>query len=187
MKINTLLFIVLAMLAGCSNQSEQIIVAPQLVATNQLSYQQMPAQLTVQDMRTKQHLVQILATDKAAILHSSANNITQVIEKNLAKQWQQQGLKITANAATQITVFIDAALVSVNQQTLKYTANNELRIRVQIAKNNQTQTTHFKTTGSSNGPLRPDIAVLERDFNQQLGTILTNILTNADVQNFLRN
>ena len=187
MKKKLLLATAFTMLAGCSTTNQQIIVAPQLMTNNQSIYQQIPMQLSITDMRTKQHLVQVLHEGKAAQLFSPANDFSDAIVSTLQKSWQQQGIAFSAVSANNIEVIIDSALISVQQSTLKYTTASELRLRVKITKGDQTQTTNFKSTGSSEGALKADIAVLERDFNQQLGTLLNNILTNSDIQTFLRN
>ena len=58
--------------------------------------------------------------------------------------------------------------------------------RVVINNGSGTLTKSFKITGKSNGPLKADIAVLERDFNQQLAKLLTQIVQNQEIQKFIK-
>ena len=98
---------------------------------------------------------------------------------------KKNGLQLQPLAANQFDVIIDNALISVQQELVKYTAHNEIQIRV-IAKNGQkTLTKTFKISGNSNGPFKADIAVLERDFNQQLAKLLTQITQNQELREFI--
>ena len=56
---------------------------------------------------------------------------------------------------------------------------------VKIAKGNKVLTSKFKNTGSSDGALSVDIAVLERDFNYNYASVLENIIRSKDIQAFL--
>jgi len=77
-------------------------------------------------------------------------------------------------------------LISVQQEMVKYQVNNELVIRVKVNNGTQTLSNTFKVRGTSEGPLNADIAVLERDFNQQLAQLLTQVISNAEIQHFIK-
>ena len=69
---------------------------------------------------------------------------------------------------------------------MKYQVNNELVIHVKVNNGEQTLSNTFKVRGTSEGPLSADIAVLERDFNQQLTKLLTQIISNVEIRNFIK-
>lgn len=172
-------------LTACTSSTKPLIVAPQLPTNVNAVYQGQGVTVNIQDLRRQQHIVQVLKQGDAAKLHSAANDVSATIANTLKNSWVQQGLTIDGGQV-HINIFLDAALVSVQQQTMKYTASSEIRLRVEVQKHDSTQTTNFKSTGNSNGPLYADIAVLERDFNQQLGKVISDILNNQDIQNFIR-
>ena len=95
-------------------------------------------------------------------------------------------MRIKAPAANQVEIIIDNALVSVQQSMVKYSASNQMNIRVVINNSKGTLTKTFKITGTSKGPLKADLAVLERDFNQQLAKLLTQIVQNEELQQFMQ-
>jgi uncharacterized lipoprotein len=177
--------ILLVSITACSTTPTHLIVAPQvyLPASNQLSDKQ--GNITVVDMRTSTHIVQILEKDEAAIILSAEQRLEDIIQGILVKQWQQQGLDISKTANNKITVTIEKAVISVTQESVSYTTQSEIVIKVTVDNTKQTLTNRFKTRAHSEGALNADIAVLEREFNQHLSTLLTQLLTSKDIRNFL--
>lgn len=183
-KFITLVFF-LASIVSCSTAPTHLIVSPQvyLSPSNQLSYKE--AQLNVVDMRTSTHIIQILEKDEAAIILSAKHRLEETTQTLLTQQWQKQGLSFTSSAENKITVSIEKAVISVDQESVSYTTQSEIIIKVTIDNNKQTLTSNFKTRAHSEGALSADIAVLEREFNQHLSTLLIQILTSKDIKTFL--
>ncbi|WP_286265216.1 YajG family lipoprotein [Thalassotalea atypica] len=174
-----------AVLIACGSTPSSIIIAPQVYAPIQSLYHNQSVQLSITDLRRQHHVIQVLKKDQAAKLYSPANDLASILNQSLTTEWKNQGLAVNDFANITMNVYIDAALVSVQQETVKYQANSEIRLRIEINKAEKTLTNHFKSKGSSNGPLFADVAVLERDFNQQLGKVIAEILSNNDIQHFI--
>lgn len=172
-------------IAGCSNTPTHLIVSPDLMTTPKVQYVNKSAQFSVKDMRTAQHVIQILHDGEAAQLMNSQEALTAVVEQTLKKAFKQQGLTLSAQANNHIEVIIDKALISVEQGMVSYQAKNELAITVKVKNSAQTLTKTFTSKGTSDGPIGVDIAVLERDFNQQLSKLLNRIITNDEVKSFI--
>ncbi len=179
------LVLMLTGIAGCSTAPTHLIVSPQvsLSPSNQLSGKQ--AQLNVIDMRTSTHIIQILEKDEAAIILSSEQRLEDIIQAILTKQWQQQGLALSDAANNKMTVTIEKAVISVAQESVSYSTQSEIIIKVSIDNTKQTLTSSFKNRAHSEGALNADIAVLEREFNQHLSTLIKQILTSNDIKTFL--
>jgi uncharacterized lipoprotein len=177
--------LLLASIVGCSTAPTHLIVAPQvyLSPSNQLAGKE--AHLNVVDMRTSPHIIQILEQDEAAIILSSEQRLEDIIQGLLAKQWQQQGLTLTNSANNQITITIEKAIISVEQESVSYSTQSEIVIKVSIDNSKQTLTSSFKNRAHSEGALNADIAVLEREFNQHLSTLIKQILISKDIKTFL--
>jgi len=189
MKSTLFKFILLSattLLFACSTPIKQVIVSPELNIGNSNAFQQKQALLRFSDLRTATQIIQILRIGEATQLYSPQQPIVNTIEKSLISALKANGLLIQPLAANQIEVIIDNALVSVQQEMLKYSANNQMNIRVVINNGQGTLTKSFKITGTSNGPLKADLAVLERDFNQQLTKLLTQIVQSEELQQFIR-
>ena len=174
------------LLMACSSPTQQVIVSPELNIGSSNAYQLKQAQLLMRDLRTSPHIVQILRTGEATKLYSPQQAIVETVEISLTKALKANGLRFNTPAANQIEIIIDNALVSVKQAMLKYSASNLMNIRVVIHNSKGTLSKAFKVTGTSNGPLKADLAVLERDFNQQLTKLLSQIVQNEELQQFMQ-
>ena len=190
MKLNTFIpqmgiFILLLTLYGCTNVPDHIIIAPDITNITANTNHNKQMQLDVIDMRTSTHIVQITSKGEAAILVSAQKRLEQTIKSTLSEHWTKQNLTIRNNAANKIKISIEKAIISVNQTTLEYDAQTEIILKVVVNNNPQTLTMTFKNRGSSEGPLKADIAVLERNFNERLSKLLQQILTNKKINDFL--
>ena len=173
------------LLFACSSGVKHVIVNPELLTSSSNAYQQKQAQISFTDLRRANHIVQILRANAAAELYSPQQPLIDIIKTSLSAGLKKNGLQLQPLAANQIEVIVDNALISVQQELVKYQAHNAISVRV-IANNGQkTLTKTFKISGNSNGPFSADIAVLERDFNQQLAKLLTQITNNKELQAFL--
>jgi uncharacterized lipoprotein len=180
----------LVLLTACANKPTHVVIAPDLSitnsATNKNDYLNKQASLKITDLRSSQHVVQILRKDEAAEVYSSQHPLNQIIKQTLASEFKKQGLEINSQARNAIEIIIDNGLISVQQEMMKYQVNNELVIRVKINNGDQTLSNTFKVRGTSEGPLNADIAVLERDFNQQLAKLLAQIINNVEIKRFIK-
>jgi uncharacterized lipoprotein len=180
----------LVLVTACANKPTHVVIAPDLSITNSASsqsdYQNKQANITVTDMRSAQHIVQILRKDKAAEIYSSQQPLKNIIKQTLTAEFKKQGLAINAQASNTIDIIIENSLISVQQEMMDYQVNNELVILVKVNNGKQTLSNTFKVRGTSEGLLSADIAVLERDFNQQLSNLLTQIISNTEIKSFIK-
>jgi len=185
-KIKTLFSgMLLTTLAACSTAPTHLIVAPELSSIANHHYNEKQLQLNVVDMRTSNHIVQILKEGKAATILSSQQRLEKIINKTLTEAWKNQGITFNYLSEEKINITIDKAVISVKQSAMSYDTQSEIILQVKISNAKETLTNSFKIRSNSEGPLQADIAVLERDFNQQLSRLLSNILASKDIQTFL--
>lgn len=179
------LLLLLASIVGCSTMPTHLIVSPQisLSPSNQLIGKEV--QLRVVDMRTSPHIIQILEKNEPAIILSSEQRIENIIHDTLSTHWQLQGLTINGSTTNKMTVTVEKAVISVVQESVSYSTQSEIIIKVAIDNSKQTLTSNFKTRAHSEGALNADVAVLEREFNQHLSTLLMQMLTSNDIKTFL--
>jgi len=180
----------LVLLTACANKPTHVVIAPDLSITNSTSsqneYPNKQASIKITDMRSAQHVVQILRKGEAADVYSSQQPLNSIIKETLTSEFTKQGLEFSSQASNTIEIIIDNALISVQQEMLEYQVNNELVIRVKVNNGKQTLSNTFKVRGTSEGPLNADIAVLERDFNQQLAKLLTQVINNVKIKSFIK-
>jgi len=189
MKLSIIKLLVLSatsLLLACSTPIKQVIVSPEINVGSSDAFQQKQVQLRFSDLRRSNHIVQILRADEATQLYSPQQRIVDIVSAALTPALIANGLQIQPLAVNQVDVIIDNALVSVQQQMLKYSANHQMSFRVVVNNGKNTLTKTFKITGTSNGPLKADLAVLERDFNQQLTKLLSQIVQSEELQQFIQ-
>ena len=173
-------------LSACANIPSHLIVSPEIMITPAVNHHNKQAQLEVVDMRTANHVVQILRAGEAATLLSAQERLEKTIESKLSSHWKKQYLLIESNAINTINVAIEKAVISVNQKTMEYKVQTEIVLKVTVNNSAQTLTITFQNRGNSDGPLQADIAVLERNFNQRLAKLLQQILASEKISDFLK-
>lgn len=185
LKLAPIALLSLLTITGCSTAPTHLIVAPQvhLAPSNQFSGKQ--AQVSVIDMRTSPHIIQILEKDEAAIILSSEQRLEDIIQTTVTQQWTNQGLNISETANNKINLTIEKAVISVEQQRVNYTTQTEIILKASIDNGKQTLTSNFKTRAHNEGPLNADIAALEMEFNQHLSTLIKQVLISKDIKAFL--
>ncbi len=187
MKIVIFNIILLAfVLSSCANQEKQFIIAPELGALSSDTYHGQQLSLKVIDMRASTHIAQILTDNEAAKLYSSQSPLDSVISEVMNKQLKVQGLELASQTESSLEIQIDNALITVQQELMKYDATSKITLRFIIKNSDKTLTKTFRSTTTSNRPFSSDIAVLERDFNQQLSNLLNQALNNAQIQRHIR-
>jgi len=183
-QITTLILILT--LSACANIPSHLIVSPDIMVTPAVNHHNKQAQLEVVDMRTANHVVQILRAGEAATLLSAQERLEKTIESKLSSHWKKQNLLIESSAINTINVAIEKAVISVNQKTMEYKVQTEIVLKVTVNNGAQTLTITFQNRGNSDGPLQADIAVLERNFNQRLAKLLQQILASEKISHFLK-
>ena len=153
---------------------------------NNKQYSNKNINLTVHDLRTSPHIVQIMQKDKAATLVNSQIDLTNVIKTSLVEQYTKQGLTFNSQSINQLEISLVSAVINVEQTILKYTTKTQIELAVTMRNGEQILTKNFRQAGSSHGPLSPDLAVLARDFNQQLTTALSKLVNDAEIQNLVK-
>jgi uncharacterized lipoprotein len=181
----TFAIVTLIGISGCTNTPSHLIIAPDIMETPNISYSNKQIQLNVTDMRTSNHIVQVMRKGEAATLISAEKRLEKTIKNTLNKHWIKQGLSIQDGAINSIKISIEKAVISVNQEMMKYKVQSEIVLKITITNGSQTLTNTFRNRGNSEGPLKADIAVLERNFNQRLANLLQQILANKKISNFL--
>ena len=201
------IIVILTLLLGaCADSATHFIVAPSIsvptisvankMADNVTASQgSMPSptrtekkliSLAVLDLRIKNHLVEIFQADQATVLIHSQRPIAEAITESLTIPLTLQGIKIAERSTNEVTLSIVESTVTVKQSLTTYTADTAIEMRVIVNNQIETLTKTFKTVGQSNGLLTADMAVLERDFNQTLATLLKQIITDQEMNHSLR-
>ena len=175
-----------SLLVACANAPTSVVVSPEVMISQSSLNANKSATLTVQDMRTAQHIIEIKKKDQAAQLLSLGNSLTSAIQTPMQKSFEKTGLLISGSSGNQVTLFINSALISVEQELTKYSSASQIRLTAKVENNNETLTKTFNSKTTSEGVLKADIAVLERDFSQQLANLLGQIAQDPEISQYLQ-
>ncbi|WP_426360450.1 YajG family lipoprotein [Pseudocolwellia sp. HL-MZ19] len=187
MKLTLLLTLsLLGMISACSTAPKHVVVSPELIGYSKGVYLDNKIQLNVTDQRSSNYIVQIQQDDEPAKLLSSQNTLTNIIKETISPVLRKQGLGIDTFSNVYLDIMIDNALINVEQSLFSYTAKNTIALRVLVKNGDTVLTKNFNMSGSSNGPLKADIAVLERDFNNQLAATLVRITNSFEIQSAIK-
>ncbi|MGJ8694096.1 MAG: YajG family lipoprotein [Thalassotalea sp.] len=181
-------FVLALTLSGCSNTPSHLIVSPEL-NTNIAAvpqYLNKNINLSVQDVRANSHFVQILSAGEAATLINGHSDLAAVVQAGLSTALAKQGLSTNSMSSNQLQVNIEKALINVNQSLLNYETDSEITLSAVLANGQETLTKNFRVKGQSNGPFSPDLAVLGRDFNQQLTKAMNQLINDPDIQRLVK-
>ncbi len=180
----TVILLILSVFS-CTTTKPRIVIAPDTITNPSFVYQQIPIVLNVSDLRTSRHIIQILKDNKAAELINSTTALDDILKVKFTQLFKQQGLVINENAPTKLDIIMSKALITVKQGLVKYKANSEIIIQVKVNTSTDILTKSFRIRGNSNGPFKADIAVLSRDFNQQLAQLIEQIVNDNELQTFI--
>jgi len=184
MNLRSLITLVLLLiLQSCISPPKYIVISPELFGYTKGVYQDKLIQVDVIDQRPNSHIVQVLKDNKPATLFSSQDLLTNIIKQALTPMFKKQGMEITDLSSTRVNIYINEALITVNQNFVDYHATNAITLTISIIANGQSTSKTFSSKGRNHGPLNADMAVLERDFNHQLAKLLINIANNTTIQN----
>lgn len=176
----------IVLLGACSSNVKHLVIAPDILttSTNLLSIKSID--ISTNDLRTAQHMLQIIKEDQAAQLITSQSSLADIVDKALTSAYKKSGAQVTSASNNVLNIVINKALINVNQSMIKYNASNAIELSISIDNGEQTLTKSYRSSGKSEGPLQADIAVLERDFNQQLSKLITNIVNDPQLIEFMR-
>jgi len=177
--------LLIILLTGCADSSKTMVISPQLNPIKTNNFTGKVVQLDVTDLRNSIHIITVFKEDQAAQLISSSSNIEQVVLSSLKESLKSSGLTLDAKGQTKVTFIINTAQIRVQQSMLNYQAKSKITLTAKIQSSEKTLTKTYNSTTNSEGALSADIAVLERDFNQQLSAVLLQIIDDKEIHQFI--
>lgn len=190
MKIKNIYLILMALsivtLLGCTTLPKQLIISLEPLQLSPFSYHNKTAQLTVKDMRNHNYLVRISDVDEPEKRLSSQTSLVSLINQELSQALQQQSLTLNTTSSNKITVIIEQAVVNVEQESFKHKTNSAFLIKLIVNNGQQTLNKSFPLTTESSAPLSVDIAVIERDFRQNISTLLSQLINDSKLHTFIQ-
>lgn len=173
-------------LTACANTTKKMVVSPQISELKSNIYALKAAQVNVMDLRPNTHIVAVHREDEAIELISAHDHLDTIINTLFKQSLINNGLSVNDHSANNIELIINSAEVHVYQKLMKYKTSSQLTLTAKVTSGEQTLTKTFNNKGKSNGVLSADLAVLERNFNQQISDALALIVNDTEIKQFLK-
>ena len=182
---NVLVVAILALFAvGCSNKPAHFIVNTSPVLSQHGSIIK-SVRLHVTDERVRQEILRTTDNEKHSYLAAqiSTNSlVTQGLSEHLKRH---ASIGTSPSAGTLISVNIEKMALKLQQHTLSYDTKSLIIFNVSITNGANTLNKTFKRKGTSKGPLKADIAVLEQEFSLLLTQLYNDISHDHQVAKYL--
>ncbi|NMP17890.1 YajG family lipoprotein [Thalassotalea sp. Y01] len=173
-------------LVACAQDPNTISLNPKVNAHANKVYDDLNAKISVYDLRSTAHIVEVLSADRPSTLISSADSLKDVLNSEFSDQLALQGLKLNNGSDLQVQFQVERARTYVNQDVLDYRANTIIKLRVKVENPAQTLSKTFTLRATTRGALSADIDELQKDFNVQLAKLIIQVVEDEQLQQFIK-
>ena len=141
--------------------------------------------ITVADPRAKQAILRLTEDGKHSYISSNIST-TELVKQGLSDNFRQQlAIGISPNGEPTLSVTIDKMALKLEQGIVSYETQSLIIFKVAINNGAKTLNKTFKRQGTSKGPLKADIAVLESEFSTLLTQLYNDIGEDPQVRSYL--
>ena len=183
----SLLLLAALTLGGCATHwPETALLNPQVIPSNQQYYSGNRITLEGVDKREAAYVFSIKKKEKAAVLVNSEQPLNNLLAEKLAEGLRSQGLEVGNSGTTNLTLAISSAAVTVEEKTFTYVTKSRVSLQVIADFQGSKLTKQFNMSSSKEGPGEPSMAELESILNQQLGSLLQQIMADNALRGYLK-
>ena len=184
MKKLALISLMAASIAGCSTAPSHFIVNTSPATTSNTPVLKNIA-INVNDPRSRQAILRTTKDGKHSYM-SAPIATAELVKQGLASHFRQQlAVGLSPMSAQTLNINIDKMAMKLDQGLISYETQSLIVFNVSINNGTQTLTKSFKRQGTSKGPLKADIAVLESEFSGLLQQLYNDIAQDAQVKSYL--
>ncbi len=182
---NWALLIFVSALAACSSTSSTIVLSPNIPVAHHKISTFSPISVQVIDQRSVDYIVNIDGSDPKNRTLSSSESLKQLLQHSLVNGFEGANVALSHQAPVSLTFYLDKLLVNVKQNTFDYNATTSLVLRVKGNSPHQTFTKDYKVSGSMNGAFKLEHSDIEKELNNLIDKLTTDIINDDQLQDFL--
>lgn len=171
-------------ISACAPKPVNLIFAPPSEQGQSNTYRGQNYAVQVNDLRREEHLLKVLGSGEPEY-HKAGTPVVKHLTKSLQQSFEKQGLTVNEYAGNKIIVDIIQLETIVEQTLVDYSAVLSIELRVNIERTDMNKSVDNKVfTGHANrsGYLKYDAALLERDLNKLIATVLSDIYNDGFIQ-----
>lgn len=183
----SLLLLAALVLGGCATHwPETALLNPQVIPSNQQYYSGNRITMEGVDKREAAYVFSIKKKEKAPVLVNSSQPLNSLLAEKLAEGLRSQGLEVGNSGTTNLTLAISTAAVTVEEKTFTYVTKSRVSLQVIADFQGSKLTKQFNMSSSKESPGEPSMADLESTLNQQLGSVLQQIMADEALRGYLK-
>ncbi|BDY06281.1 YajG family lipoprotein [Ferrimonas sp. YFM] len=172
------------LLAGCASAPNTLILSPAAPIV-QPGSQQGSVALTSVDHRPEQFLVEVRKDDGAAELLSPAEPPRQLLEQGVRDGLSKLGYRLDPAASVTMSLSLNKLVMKIDQGTFSHDATTNLVATVVVNNLGNTLTKEYRVRSSFSGPLKPEMARIEREMNDRLSQLMSDIVNDPELHEHL--
>jgi uncharacterized lipoprotein len=180
------LFACVLLLPGCTvkypetaNLNLQVPVQSSVVYTNST------ASVNGYDTRENPEIIVFKVKNESVVKVPSLNSPHVVITERLAGGLREQGLQFESNSPVRILIYLNQLLATVTKPKLLYNSEAVSQVTLEVITSRTSLTKKFTRNNSQESVSRPDLAEIEKMLNDQLSSIVNQILIDAEFRELI--
>lgn len=174
----------LLLLTACASAPSQVNITTQDL-TLSTQYSDTNVTLASKDIRDANYLIAIHKVGEPAQLINNKGSLVSLAASQLQQGWEQQGLIFSPQAGIEINLELQTARIDVQQDNFEHQAESTLTLIISIENKGQTLTKQFRSSSTLTGAFSPSISELETKFSQQLTSLLNDIFSDEQINDYL--
>lgn len=164
-----------------ANLSLQVPAQPSVVYTNST------ASVSGHDARENPEIVVFKIQDEPVVKVPSLNSPHIVITERLTGGLREQGLQFESNSPVRILLNLNQLLATVTKSKMRYNTDAASQITLEVTTSKSSLKKKFTRNNSQESVSRPDIANIEKMLNDQLSSIVNQILADTEIAELITN
>lgn len=150
-------------------------------------YQGQSLNLSSQDNRKNDYIIQIEQNNKAPVVIGASNNLKIQMEQALTQGFSSQGAFIEHGSATRVQLELQEVLARVIRGHISYDVVQQLRMQLVLQRDGRTMTKQYRRSAQAEFPgrLHPELDKVKAALDEQLTLMVKDMLADRDVQQFI--
>jgi len=181
------LLVLSLLLGGCAaSWPEQASLNPQVAQQAAGLYQGQSLSLQAQDKRLASQVITIKLDGEPEVRVPNQVAPAELLRQKLEQGFAKQGLSQGGMDSPEMTLIINALEAQVTKPGLLYKTRTQLQIKLELRHNGLYLGKSFGKNSSEDSATRPDVPGLEKTLNQQLSSLLDQVLTDQEIRSFIK-
>ncbi len=157
----------------------------QVPVQSSVLYTNSTASVRGHDARENPEVVVFKFKNEPVVKVSNLNAPHIVITERLAGGLREQGLQLESNAPVRIILYLNQLLATITKSKLLYKSEAVSQVTLEVITGKTSVTKKFTRNYDQESVSRPDIGEIEKMLNNQLSSIVNQILIDADLRELI--